>query len=140
MRHSCIFAAVALTTFVLSGCGLEDTGPSAFNPATNVDLTFSSFTLENTEVAPGNLSHTRFWDFYRGIQPAGEESDDLETTGEIRSHIEIFVRPTPTDTGKSYDNVRNPLDLMNQVLASGEVTNFQEGKRYISQRIADGVA
>ncbi|MDX1558551.1 MAG: hypothetical protein R3193_06575, partial [Marinobacter sp.] len=47
---------------------------------------------------------------------------------------------TPTDTGKSYDNVRNPLDLMNQVLASGEVTNFQEGKRYISQRIADGVA
>ncbi|MBL3823677.1 MULTISPECIES: hypothetical protein [unclassified Marinobacter] len=140
MRHSCIFAAVSMTTLVLSGCGLEDTGPSAFNPATNVDLTFSSFDLQNTEVAPDNLSHTRFWDFYRGIQPAADDVDDLETTGEIRSHIEIFTRATPTDAGTSYDSVRNPLDLMNQVLASGEVTNFQEGKRYISQRIADGVA
>jgi hypothetical protein len=129
-----------MTTLFLGGCGLEDTGPSAFNPATNVDLTFSSFDLQNTEVTPNNLSHTRFWDFYRGIQPAGEESDDFETTSEIRSHIEIFTRATPTDSGSSYDSVRNPLDLMNQVLASGEVTNFQEGKRYISQRIADGVA
>mgnify|MGYP004246101715 CR=1 FL=1 len=133
MRHSCIFAAVSMTTLVLSGCGLEDTGPSAFNPATNVDLTFSSFNLENTEVAPDNLGNTRFWDFYRGIQPAADDSDDLQTTGEIRSHIEVFIRATPTDAGTSYDSVRNPLDLMNQVLASGEVTNFQEGKRYISQ-------
>ncbi len=129
-----------MTALVLSGCGLEDTGPSAFNPATNVDLTFSSFDLENTDAAPDNLSHTRFWDFYQGLQPAGEDSDHLETIGEIRSHIGIFIRATPTDSGTSYDSVRNPLDLMNQVLASGEVTNFQEGKRYISQRIADGVA
>lgn len=129
-----------MITLVLSGCGLEDTGPTAFNPATNVDLTFSSFDLENTEVAPDNLSNTRFWDFYRGIQPSGEDSDDLDTTSEIRSHIEIFIRATAAESGTSYDSVRNPLDLMNQVLASGEVTNFQEGKRYISQRIADGVA
>ena len=72
-----------MTTLVLSGCGLEDTGPSAFNPATNVDLTFSSFDLQNTEVAPDNLSYTRFWDFYRGIQPAAEDSDDLATTSEL---------------------------------------------------------
>jgi hypothetical protein len=129
-----------MTSLALSGCGLEDTGPSAFNPATNVDLTFSSFDLQNTEVAPDNLGNTRFWDFYRGIQPAAEEPDDLETTSEIRSHIDIFTRATATDSGTRYDSVRNPLDLMNQVLASGEVTNFQEGKRYISQRIADGVA
>lgn len=129
-----------MTALILSGCGLEDTGPSAFNPATNVDLTFSSFDLDNTEAAPDNLGNTRFWHFYRGIQPVGEDSDDLETTSEIRSHIEIFIRATATESGASYDSVRNPLDLMNQVLASGEVTNFQEGKRYISQRIADGVA
>ncbi|WP_153634192.1 hypothetical protein [Marinobacter salsuginis] len=140
MRHSCIFAAVSMTTLALAGCGLEDTGPSAFNPATNVYLTFSSFDLQNTEVAPDNLSYTRFWDFYRGIQPAAEDSDDLATTSEIRGHIEIFTRATATDSGTSYDSVRNPLDLMNQVLASGEVTNFQEGKRYISQRIADDAA
>ena len=140
MRHSCIFAAVYVTTLALSGCGLEDTGPSAFNPATNVDLTFRTFDLENTEVVPDNLAHTRFWSFYRGLQPAADDSDDLETTKEIRDHIEVFTRATPTDTGNSYDSVRNPLDLINQVIASGQVTNFQEGKRYISQRIADGVA
>ncbi len=140
MRHSCIFAAVSITTLALSGCGLEDTGPSALNPATDVDLTFSSFDLENTEVAPDNLSHTRFWHFYHGIQPVGDDVADQETTAEIRRHIELFIRATPTDSGSGYYSVRNPLDLMNQVLASGEVTNFQEGKRYISQRIAEGVA
>ncbi|WP_417565353.1 hypothetical protein [Marinobacter sp.] len=140
MRHSCVFAAVSVTTLALGGCGLEDTGPSAFNPATNVDLRFSSFDLENTQTAPDNLEHTRFWTFYRGIQPSGDNADDLATVGEIRSHIDIFIRTTPAETGTGYDSVRNPLDLMNQVLASGEVTNFQEGKRYIGQRIAEGVA
>lgn len=129
-----------MTTLVLSGCGLEDTGPSAFNPATDVDLVFSTFDLEDSEVTPDTLSNTRFWDFYRGIQPAMNNSDDLETTGELRSHIALFISAAATDSGSSYERVRNPLDLMNQVLASGEVTNFQEGKRYIIQRIADGVA
>lgn len=135
-----MFAAIPVISLALSGCGLEDTGSSALNPATDVDLTFSSFDLENTQKAPDNLEHTRFWHFYRGIQPSGDNADDLATTGEIRSHIDIFIRATPTESGTSYKSVRNPLDLMNQVLASGEVTNFQEGKRYISQRIADGVA
>ncbi|WP_339780590.1 hypothetical protein [uncultured Marinobacter sp.] len=31
------------------GCGLEDTGESAFNPATDVDLVFSTFDIEDTE-------------------------------------------------------------------------------------------
>jgi hypothetical protein len=135
-----MFTAVSVTALTLSGCGLEDTGPSALNPATDVDLTFSSFDLENTQTAPDNLEHTRFWSFYRGIQPSGDNADDLATTGEIRRHVDIFIQATPTESGTGYVSVRNPLDLMNQVLASGEVTNFQEGKRYIGQRIADGVA
>jgi hypothetical protein len=138
MRHSCTFAAVYASLVALSGCGLEDTGPSAFNPATDVDLTFSSFDLENTDTAPDNLANTRFWHFYRGIEPADDNADDRETAREIRRHIDIFIGATPSESGASYVRVRNPLDLMNQVLASGEVTNFQEGKRYIRQRIADG--
>lgn len=139
-----MFAAIPViavaVAVALGGCGLEDTGSSALNPATDVDLTFSSFDLENTQKAPDNLEHTRFWHFYRGIQPSGDNADDLAITGEIRSHIDIFIRATPTESGTGYSRVRNPLDLINQVLASGEVTNFQEGKRYISQRIADGAA
>tara|TARA_R110002074_G_scaffold251546_2_gene423071 strand:- start:3345 stop:3638 length:294 start_codon:yes stop_codon:yes gene_type:complete len=41
------------------GCGLEDTGESAFNPATDVDLVFSTFDIEDTESVPDNLEHTR---------------------------------------------------------------------------------
>lgn len=138
MRHSCFFAAVYLAALALAGCGLEATGPSAFNPATDVDLTFSTFDLENTDAAPNNLSHTRFWHFYRGLQPSGDDPDNRQTVAEIRSHIDRFIRTTPNADGTAYTRVRNPLDLMNQVLASGQVTNFQEGKRYISQRIAEG--
>lgn len=136
MRHSCLFAAVSV--LAVTGCGLEDTGPSAFNPATDVDLTFSSFDLENTDNAPDNLANTRFWQFYRGIEPAGDSEQDRQTVEEIRRHVDRFIRATPEETGPGYTRVRNPLDLMNQVLASGEVTNFQEGKRYIRQRIAEG--
>ena len=120
MRHSCTFAAVYASLVALSGCGLEDTGPSAFNPATDVDLTFSSFDLENTDTSPDNLANTRFWHFYRGIEPADDNADDRETAREIRRHIDIFIGATPSESGASYVRVRNPLDLMNQVLASGD--------------------
>ncbi|MCK0162601.1 hypothetical protein [Marinobacter sp. S6332] len=140
MRHSYFFAAISLT--LLSGCGMEDTGPSAFNPATNVDLGFSTFDIENTEAAPDNLKHTRFWDFYQGIQPSGSDgnSDNSETANEIRSHVDRFIRATRTEDGNNYRKVRNPLDLINQIIASNQSTNFREGRKYISQRIADGEA
>ncbi|WP_227515422.1 hypothetical protein [Marinobacter salinus] len=120
---------------------MEDTGPTAFNPATDVDLTFSSFDLEDTERAPDTIAHTRFDDFYRGIEPAnGDNADIGETTTDIRSHIDAFIRATPAEDGKSFSKVRNPLDLMNQVIASGEVLNFQDGRKYIADRIASGLA
>lgn len=141
MRHSCIFAAISLAITGISGCGMEDTGPTAFNPATDVDLTFSSFDLENTERAPDTIEHTRFDDFYRGIQPAdGNNTDNVDTMTEVRNHIGIFIRSTPAEEGQSYSKVRNPLDLMNQVIASGEVVNFQDGRKYIADRIANGAS
>ena len=139
MRHYCI-ALVSCAATSLAGCGMESSGSSAFNPATNVALPFSTFDLENTQRAPDNLEHTRFWDFYRGIEPVDEDPEDATTVEEIRAHIDVFIRATRDASGSAYERVRNPLDLINQVIASGEVTNFQEGKRYIAQRIAAGVA
>lgn len=119
---------------------MESTGSSAFNPATNVDLTFSSFDLSNTDSAPDTLSFTRFSDFYPGIQPiAGSEEDTdnhLATVEEIRRHIDVFIRAQPTDEGDSVTRVRNPLDLMNQVISVGRINNFDEGRRYIRDRIS----
>lgn len=142
MRHSCFFAAISFTLLNLSGCGMEDTGPTAFNPATNVDVPFSTFDLKNTEKAPNNLAHTRFQDFYLGIQPTGSDdnANNRETANEVRDHIDRFIQATRTEEGNRYDKVRNPLDLINQVIAFNEVTNFREGRKYISQRIAAGQA
>lgn len=140
MRHSCFFAAISFTLLNLSGCGMEDTGPVAHNPATNVDLTFSTFDLENTKDAPNTLEYTRFRDFYQGIQPSDSNADNIKTANEIRDHIDRFILATRSENGNQYEKVRNPLDLINQVIASNQVTNFREGRKYISQRIADGQA
>ncbi|MFO8141092.1 MAG: hypothetical protein R6T87_04230, partial [Marinobacter sp.] len=140
MRHSCLFVAVALMLLSLNGCRLESTGSSAFNPATNVDLTFSSFDLSNTDQAPTTLTYTRFSDFYTGIEPsveAGQNIDNhLATVKEIRRHLDRFIGAQPADNGNSYASVRNPLDLMNQVISVGGINNFDEGRRYIRDRIA----
>ncbi|MEH6561245.1 MAG: hypothetical protein V7713_07440 [Marinobacter sp.] len=142
MRHSCFFAAISIALLNVSGCKMEDTGSTAFNPATNVDLTFSNFDLEDTETAPNNLEHTRFWDLYQGIQPSGngDNANNRETANEVRDHIDRFIQATRAEDGNNYEKVRNPLDLINQVIASDQVTNFREGRKYISQRITDGQA
>lgn len=117
---------------------MEDTGPVAFNPATNVNLSFSTFDLENTDTAPDNLKYTRFRDFYQGIQPSGtgDNANNLETANEIRSHIDEFIQATRAENDNSYEKVRNPLDLINQIIAFNQVPNFRDGRAYISQRIA----
>lgn len=141
MKHSCLFTLVAFATLALAGCGPEDSGPNAFNPATDVDLTFSTFNLENSDQAPDTLAYTRFDDIYRGLQPT--DSDDAasaESAAEIRAHVETFIRATPADDGKRYSRVRNPVDLMNQVIASGQVANFRDGRRYMVQRATDNIA
>ncbi|MBW4935126.1 hypothetical protein [Marinobacter sp. F4206] len=141
MRHFCTFTAIAFATVTLVGCGPEDSGPTAFNPATDVDLTFSTFDLEDSEQAPDNIDHTRFDDIYRGLEPTDSDgSESAESAAEIRAHIDVFIQATAADDGKSYIRVRNPADLMNQVIASGQVANFQEGRRYMVQRATDGAA
>jgi len=145
MRHSCLFVAISLALLTLSGCRVESGGSddsSAFNPADDVDLTFRTFDLTDTEQAPDTLSFTRFSDFYPGIEPAGNDdtAGNQQLVESIRRHIDQFIGAQPTDDGKAYTQVRNPLDLMNQVISVGRVDNFDEGRRYIRERIASGEA
>ncbi|HLT13986.1 MAG TPA: hypothetical protein VK006_07815 [Marinobacter sp.] len=142
MRHSCLFAAVSATAISLAGCGAESTGSSTLNPASDVDLRFSTFDLTNTDRAPDTLGRTRFSDYYSGIEPLGADDtpDNQQTVEEIRRHIDIFIGATPSDDGKSYTKIRNPLDLLNQVISVGQVANFDEGRNYIRNRIEQSLA
>lgn len=137
MRHYPLFVAAPFVA-LLAGCGADTGGDSAFNPATDVELLFSTFILKNTETVD-NLQHTRFDDFYRGIQPLdSDDADAAEVTGQLRGLVHSLMGADPDDSGQSYDRVRNPLDLMNQVIAANEVANFVEGRNYISDRIDEG--
>ncbi|KAA1174224.1 hypothetical protein FWJ25_08240 [Marinobacter salinexigens] len=136
MRHSCIFAAISLSAAGLSGCGMEDSGPVAFNPATNVDVTFSSFTL--TEATYTFL----FSDLFHAVQPA--DTNDVRATelaAAIRSQLAGFLNlDYSTDEQPALVSVRNPLDLMHRVIGEDEIGNFRNGREYISSRIDEGVA
>ena len=121
---------------------MEGSGSSTLNPATDVNLRFSTFDLANTDQAPDTLSYTRFGDYYPGIEPSGADDTlaNQQTVEEIRRHIDLFIGATPAEDGKRYTKVRNPLDLINQVISVGQVANFDEGRSYIRNRIAEGQA
>jgi len=136
MRHSCIFAAVSLAFLNLTGCGLEDTGPSALNPATNVDPVFSSFTL--TE----QTSTTLFRDLSLAVEPASSsDTNAADMAKSIREQLSAFMDIAYNDaTPPAITSVRNPLDLMRRVIGESEIANFVEARRYISSRIDAGEA
>src|SRR5690554_8156253 len=48
MRHSCFFTAISIALLGISGCKMADTGPTGINPATNVDYSLATFTLQDT--------------------------------------------------------------------------------------------
>ncbi|SDW75094.1 hypothetical protein [Marinobacter mobilis] len=141
MRNHQLFLKLSVLCAVLSGCGGSDSGDSAFNPANDVDLVFSTFDLEDLTGKPANLKHTRFYDAYLGLEPAdaGDTASKALATA-LRNHIDAFLGHTRNDTDTGFVRVRNPLDLMNQVVASTEVDNFNAGRQYISGLIDNGVA
>ncbi|GAA0845741.1 hypothetical protein GCM10009113_19360 [Marinobacter szutsaonensis] len=136
MRHSCIFAVFSLALVNLGGCGLEDTGPSALNPATNVDPVFSSFTL--TE----RTSTTLFHDLSLAVEPATSDNSHASAMArDIRQQLSAFLTIVYNDaTPPAINSVRNPLDLMRRVIGEGEIANFVEARQYISARIDAGEA
>lgn len=132
------FLLLPCVGLLMAGCG-DDSSDSAFNPADNVDLLFSTFDLEDRDGQPATLTHTRFDDFYRGIEPSDEgDAEAADTAEELRDLIDQLMGAVRTESGDQYSKVRNPLDLMNQVVASGEVSNFAAGRNYIRDRIAAG--
>lgn len=136
MRHSCIFTTFTLAMMSLGGCSLEDTGPSALNPATNVDPVFSSFTL--TEQTTTALFH----DLSVAVEPASPDDAEASATARgIRQQLSVFLDIAYTDaTPPAIASVRNPLDLMRRVIGEGEIANFVEARQYISARIDAGQA
>lgn len=141
MRHSCIFAAVPLLALALAGCGPDSSGDSAFNPAADVDLSFSTFVVEDQEGLPSRLQHTAFWDFYRGIEPTDGEGEQAEAVAEqLRRHLDPFLGATPTEDGTRYTSVRNPVDLLNDVIGRNLVDNFNEGRRLMYDSITEDEA
>ncbi|MGO1499687.1 MAG: hypothetical protein ACTHWH_00205 [Marinobacter sp.] len=138
MRHSCFFAAISLS--LLGGCGMEDTGSSSsLNPATNVDHSLPTLTLENQEGLEPVLPYTVFRDLYRGAEPLNAGDDNGFAT-ELRAHLSTFLNAVPKDSGTDYKSVRNPVDLMNAVIRSGQVDNFNEGRRLMVSSITDNEA
>lgn len=140
MRHSCIFAAVSLLAMTLAGCGPESTSGSNFrNPAESVSLSFESFTLRNESGLPEVLPRTIFFDFYRGIEPAedGSNEDTDNVVAQLRERLDLLMGLTPGDDGKRYTQARNPLDFLHEVIASNQVDNFNQGRRLMRESITE---
>ncbi len=129
-----------MTGLVLAGCGPDSSSDSGYlNPATDVDLPLETFRVQDTEGLPSTLQRTAFADFYRGIEPVDEGADNGSATA-LREHLDAFLGATPNEDGTDYTAVRNPLDLINEVIASGTVDNFNEGRRLMRDSIEEDEA
>lgn len=140
MRHACVIAITAITTSGLAGCGPDSSGGDGYlNPATDVDLPLTTFRLRDTEGLAPVLQYTIFQDFYRGIEPANEGDDDGIARA-LRDHLNPFIGATPNEEGTDYTSVRNPLDLINEVIRLGTVDNFNEGRRLMRDSVSEDEA
>ncbi|MDX1598524.1 MAG: hypothetical protein R3295_07665 [Marinobacter sp.] len=140
MRQTCFFAVTALITLGLSGCGPDSSSSDGYlNPATDVDLPLTTFRLRDAKGLEPVLQYTMFRDFYRGIQSA-TDGDDGGIAQALREHLNPFLGATPTEDGTDYTSVRNPLDLINEVIRSGMVDNFNEGRQLMRDSANRGEA
>ncbi len=139
MRHSCFFTAISIALLGISGCKMADTGPTGINPASNVDYSLPTFTLQDREGLEPVLKYTVFRDVYRGVEPLVAGNDN-GLAAELREHLDAFLNTVPTQSGTDYISTRNPVDLMNEVIRSGQVDNFNEGRRLMVSSIRDNRA
>lgn len=140
MRHSCLFAAVPAIFLGLSGCGADSGGgPSYPNPATDVDLALRSFALENQSGLAPVLPRTIFRDLYRAIEPATDGADQ-GFADQLQSYLDTLMGLAPNAEGTDYVRARNPLDLMNEVITSGQVDSFNDGRALVRRALNNGDA
>lgn len=118
-----------------SGGGKGGSCSNAFNPASNVIISLSSFELSD----PADLEHTLFRDFIRGMQPNPDISVDSKSEAIVAS---VMKETAPFNGGKitdssqsNFTSVRNPADLINNQIGTNEIDNFNQGRRYISDCI-----
>lgn len=133
------FAPCALLLLLLAGCNDDSGGPNAINVGENqpVNLGLSSFRVED------NLQWTVYQPFFRALAPhAGEpDADRAEAEAIIASIGEVmqpFTHWQGDDGAADYASVRNPIDLMTQVLYTDRVENFRAGRESIAQAIDEG--
>lgn len=139
MRHARVFAVVTLSALVAAGCQMESSsGSSTLNPATDVNVTFSSFELNQQ---PETFLFT---DLILAIEPdanAPEASEARQQAAAIRAEIARFAGLSYNQESPSQiSSVRNPLDLIHRVIGANEIQNFTEARQYMVQRIQAGEA
>lgn len=135
MKHHHTLKLLPLLFLSVAGCE-SDSSDSAFNPATNVDLVFSTFEIDQP------MEETLLWDFYRGVEPAEGASPEANNLAvALRSQAALFIDATESDAEPTqYISVRNPLDLMHQVIGENAVDNFNAGRAEISLLIDEARA
>jgi hypothetical protein len=139
MRHFRTFTVISFLTLALGGCKMESAGSSAFNPAANVNFPLDTLMLKDIQGLDPVLKYTVFHDLYRGIQPL-TAGDDSGFAAQLRAHLDPFIGATPNGDGTDYVSVRNPVDLMGEMIRSGRVTNFNDGRRLMVNSISEGKA
>ncbi|MCH8497754.1 MAG: hypothetical protein LAT63_04720 [Marinobacter sp.] len=140
MKHSLALLTVIVSLALLPSCKIiaPERGGGGFNPAASVDLSLSSFNVENSQSAPNALQETLFWDVYTGIEPvpdAGNHPLAADVVALLRQEINQFAGTSPSGDSKTYIRSRNPWDLMNWMIGENQVINFNDGRRYIADRI-----
>ena len=140
MKHSLALITVIASLALLPSCKIiaPERGGGGFNPAANVDLSLSSFNVQNTDASPTALRQTLFWDIYTGIEPvadAGNHPQAAEVVALLRGEIDRFAGTNPSGDNKTYTRSRNPWDLLNWMIGENQVINFNDGRRYIADRI-----
>lgn len=142
-----IVLALLTPALLLAGCGSDgDTSAegqsandcgSAFNPATTVVRGFSNFRISE----PQALDHVLFRDLIEGAQPGDPDDSRGNTIADaIETETARFTGVAMTSDGTGILSVRNPLDLLHNVIGEGSVENFNAGRRYISDCIDAGNA
>jgi len=130
-----MFATIAVMTAFLVGCGPDQSeGSRALNPAADVDRSIKSFRLSDTKGLDSVLQYTAFNDIYRGLEPR-ETGADKGSAQAVRQHLDAFLGAERADGDAQYISVRNPLDLLNDVIRRGVVDNFNAGRRLMRDSI-----
>ncbi|MFP3976683.1 hypothetical protein [Marinobacter sp. KMM 10035] len=104
-----------------------------------MDYSLATFILQDKEGVEPVLKYTVFRDVYRGVEPL-VAGDDNGFAAQLREHLGAYLNIVPTQSGTDYISTRNPVDLMNEVIRSGQVDNFNEGRRLMISSIRDNRA